>query len=94
MAVKRKSEASIENILRGWQRIAAFLGQPVTLAQRWAKSGMPVRREGRYVTAKPEDLTGWLAREAHLAAPTHIASAEGDLVADLKHSLKTRSQKK
>jgi hypothetical protein len=24
--------------LKGWQQIAAFLGQPVSVAQRWAKS--------------------------------------------------------
>jgi hypothetical protein len=35
--------------LKGWQQIAAFLGQPVSVAQRWAKTGMPVARQGRFV---------------------------------------------
>ena len=28
--------------LKGWQQIARFLGQPISVAERWAKSGMPV----------------------------------------------------
>jgi hypothetical protein len=35
--------------LDGWQEIAEFLGQPSSVAQRWAKSGMPVTHEGRRV---------------------------------------------
>ncbi|HVR27681.1 MAG TPA: hypothetical protein VMU26_30670 [Candidatus Polarisedimenticolia bacterium] len=33
--------------LKGWQQTAEFLGLPISAAQRWAKSGMPVTREGR-----------------------------------------------
>jgi len=38
-------------LLRGWKEIAEFLGQPINVAQRWAKPGMPVKREGRFITA-------------------------------------------
>jgi hypothetical protein len=36
-------------LLKGWQQIAAFLGQPISVAQRWANDGMPVKREGSNV---------------------------------------------
>ena len=35
--------------LKGWAQIAQFLGQPIAVAQRWARSGMPVKREGRFM---------------------------------------------
>jgi len=60
--------------LKGWTKIAQFLGQPVAVAQRWARSGMPVQREGRLMTASPEELSRFLGREAGLDVPVHIAS--------------------
>jgi hypothetical protein len=49
---KKKQETKDDSDkLRGWQQIADFLGQPVSVAQRWAKSSMPVTREGRHVQA-------------------------------------------
>jgi hypothetical protein len=40
-----KAEAQ-PDVLKGWQQIAAFLSQPVSVAQRWATEGMPVKHEG------------------------------------------------
>jgi len=48
------------DLLKGWHQIAAFLGQPVAVAQRWARSGMPAERKGRYVYATREELNRWL----------------------------------
>jgi phage terminase Nu1 subunit (DNA packaging protein) len=81
-------------ILKGWQQIAAFLGQPVNVAQRWAKQGMPVKREGRFVTTTRDDLNQWLGRES--GEPVHVtASDEGDLSAELKRALSyVRGQKR
>ncbi|PYK17635.1 MAG: hypothetical protein DME56_14880 [Verrucomicrobia bacterium] len=73
--------------LKGWTKIAQFLGQPVAVAQRWARSGMPVQREGRFMTASPEELSRFLGREAGLDVPVHIASEGMDLSADLKRAL-------
>ena len=73
--------------LKGWTQIAQFLGQPIAVAQRWARSGMPVKREGRFITASPEELSRYLGREAGLDVPVHIASEDMDLSADLKHAL-------
>jgi hypothetical protein len=88
---KSKSRASAAkaetNRLKGWTQIAQFLGQPVAVAQRWAKSGMPVRREGRFIAATPEELSKYLGREAGLGVPVHIASESMDLSADLKQAL-------
>ena len=73
--------------LKGWTQIAQFLGQPIAVAQRWGRSGMPVKREGRFMTASPEELSRYLGREAGLDVPVHIASEEMDLSADLKRAL-------
>jgi hypothetical protein len=71
--------------LKGWQHIAAFLGQPVSVAQRWAKTGMPVTRQGRLVVASPEELNKWLGRES--GEPVHVATEETDLSSELKRGL-------
>src|SRR5229473_3279964 len=83
-AIKR----SVQNErLKGWNEIARFLGQPVAVAQRWARSGMPVAREGRFMYATREELSGYLGREAGLDVPVHIATENMDLSADLKRAL-------
>jgi hypothetical protein len=71
--------------LEGWQHIAAFLGQPVSVAQRWAKTGMPVTRQGRLVVASPEELNKWLGLES--GEPVHVATEEADLSSELKRGL-------
>ena len=72
--------------LQGWQAIADFLGQPVAVAQRWARdSQMPVSRQGRYAVAVPAELNLWLGRES--GEPVQIATASADLAADLRRSL-------
>ena len=73
--------------LKGWNEIAGFLGQPVAVAQRWARSGMPVTREGRFMYASREELSRYLGREAGLDVPVHIATENADLSADLKRAL-------
>ena len=83
-APKAKAHAQA---LTGWAQIAQFLGQPIAVAQRWARSGMPVKREGRFMTASPEELSRYLGREAGLDVPVHIASEEMDLSTDLKRAL-------
>jgi hypothetical protein len=72
-------------LLKGWQQIATFLGLPITAAQRWAKSGMPVTHVGRRVQASPEELNRWLGRET--SEPVEIATESTDLGAELKRGL-------
>ena len=80
--------------LKGWQQIASFLSQPVSVAQRWAKDGMPTSRQGRFVTATPDDLNKWLGHEAG-GEPLHVATPESDLAAELKRGLAyVRGQKR
>ncbi len=75
--------------LKGWRGIAAFLGQPVAVAQRWAKEGMPVKKEGRYVTTTPEELERWLGEESGTTERVHVATGgECDLAPDLKRGLR------
>ena len=80
-------QAAHPDRLKGWTQIAKFLGQPVAVAQRWARSGMPITREGRLMTASTEELSRYMGREAGLDVPVHIATADMDLSADLKRAL-------
>jgi len=82
----RMPKAKQQKSLDGWQQIAEFLGQPSSVAQRWAKSGMPVIHEGRRVHASPEDLNRWLGRES-AGEPVQIATESNDLTAELKRGL-------
>ena len=87
MAVSgRMPKAKQQKSLDGWQQIAEFLGQPSSVAQRWAKSGMPVIHEGRRVHASPDDLNRWLGRES-AGEPVQIATESTDLTAELKRGL-------
>jgi hypothetical protein len=91
---KAKSKSK-SHALKGWGQIAAFLGQPVAVAQRWQKSGMPVTREGRFVYASREELTAWVGSERGRSEPVHIASEGEDLAADLRRGLSyVRQQRK
>jgi len=85
MPKRKKSEAE-PNLLKGWQQIAKFLGQPASVAQRWAYEGMPVRKQGRYVESSREELNRWLGRES-AGEPVQIATSETDLGAQLKRGL-------
>jgi phage terminase Nu1 subunit (DNA packaging protein) len=83
---KRKKAERNPDMLKSWQQIAAFLGQTVSVAQRWASEGMPVRRQGGYVESSREELNRWLGRES-AGEPVQIASEETDLSAELKRGL-------
>src|ERR1700736_4637957 len=43
-----KAKAQTET-LKGWRQIASFLGEPISVVQRWARTGMPIARQGRSV---------------------------------------------
>jgi len=82
---KRKPDPFPLTPLKGWLEIAEFLGQPVSVAERWAKSGMPVVHQGRTVMADPQKLNEWLGREA--GEPVHVATDTSDLTNELKQGL-------
>jgi hypothetical protein len=71
--------------LKGWQAISDFLGEPVSVVQRWAKEGMPVRRESRSVVSSPEELNTWMGKQS--GKPVHVATETADLSAELKRGL-------
>jgi hypothetical protein len=73
--------------LRGWPAIAQFLGMPHSTVHRWAKEGMPGRREGRNVVASPEELNRWLQRTSGEAAGVHLVTPGSDLLKDLRASV-------
>jgi hypothetical protein len=54
----------------GWKEIEGFLGLPISAAQRWARSGMSITREGRRVEASVEELNR-MGRETSEPAGSH-----------------------
>ena len=87
-----KSKSQPLDTLKGWQQIAAFLGQPASVVQRWASEGMPLRRQGRYVATTPDELNAWLGKES--GKPVHVATEDTDLTAELKRGLSFVRQEK
>ena len=85
MPKRAKQSATQPETLKGWQQIAAFLGEPVPVVQRWASEGMPVHREGRFVATSPEQLNAWMGKES--GKPVHVATESTDLAAELKRGL-------
>ena len=85
MPKRPKRGAAQPETLKGWQQIAAFLGEPVSVVQRWASEGMPVQREGQFVSTSPEELNNWMGKES--GKPVHIATESTDLSAELKRGL-------
>lgn len=90
---KRRATQAPSESLKGWQQIAAFLGQPIAVVQRWASTGMPVTRQGRYVAANQEELNKWLGRELG-GEPVRVATEQTDLSAELKRGLSYIRQEK
>jgi len=72
-------------ILKGWKQIAEFLGEPTSVVQRWASTGMPVRREGQFVSTTVKELNDWLGKQS--GKPVHVVTDETDLGAELKRGL-------
>src|ERR1019366_10531298 len=89
-----KSLPSKSSDLRGWSVIAQFLGMPKSAIHRWAKEGMPVRREGRNVIARPEELNQWLQQNAGEAAGVHVVGPGSDLLKDLRASVAAQSSQR
>jgi hypothetical protein len=73
------------NELKGWQQIAAFLGEPTSVVQRWASEGMPLRRQGRFVSTTAQELNEWMGRES--GKPIHVATGDNDLTSELKRAV-------
>jgi hypothetical protein len=82
--VQRKSGKPPET-LKGWKQIAEFLGQPAAVVQRWAVEGMPVSKQGRFVSSSPAELNAWLGRES--GKPVHVVAPGEDLTAELKRDV-------
>src|ERR1017187_3291527 len=91
-AKKRAAPKIQPETLKGWQQIAAFLGEPSSVVQRWASEGMPVRRQGRFVSTTPEELNAWLGKES--GKPVHVATENTDLTAELKRGLSLERREK
>ncbi len=85
--MKRKATPKPQSIqLKGWKGIADYLGIGTSAAQRWAKGGMPVTRDGRFAIANEDELRAWLGRESHMPKPAYVATGKADLSGPLKES--------
>jgi hypothetical protein len=73
--------------LKGWKAIGAYLGIGAATAQRWAKGGMPVKRQGRFTVADATEIRQWLGREAHMPGAAHVLTNDADISAALKESI-------
>jgi hypothetical protein len=71
--------------LKGWKQISEFLGEPVSVVKRWATEGMPLHREGQFVSTSSDELNAWLGQES--GKPVHVATENTDLTAELKRGL-------
>jgi hypothetical protein len=85
MGKRHHATAETPPVLKGWKAIADFMGQPLSVVERWAGDGMPVRREGRYTTAKPDELRTWMAHQIG-ARTVHIGD-DSDFSDELRASL-------
>jgi hypothetical protein len=81
---KSKSQTQPES-LKGWTQISQFLGEPVSVVKRWAAEGMPLHREGQFVSTSSDELNAWLGQES--GKPVHVATENTDLTAELKRGL-------
>jgi phage terminase Nu1 subunit (DNA packaging protein) len=72
-------------VLKGWQQISEFLGESQSVVQRWANEGMPVHKQGRFVTTSVDELNAWLGQQS--GKPVHAATEATDLTAELKRGL-------
>jgi phage terminase Nu1 subunit (DNA packaging protein) len=84
---RSKQKGETANLLKGWAAIAKFLGLSSATAHRWAKAGMPVRREGRFTVADRAELQEWLGRESGMPNPAHVMTGDADISAALKESI-------
>jgi hypothetical protein len=84
MPKQSKAKKAKTGTLKGWQQIA-FLGEPVSVVERWGAEGMPVHRQARFVTASSKELDAWLGRES--GKPVHVATEVTDLSAELRRGL-------
>ena len=84
--MKQSPKEDSTDLLKGWQQIAGFLGQPASVVERWAHEGMPIERKGRLVYASREKLSRWLGRES-AGEPVRISSEITDLSSELKRGL-------
>jgi phage terminase Nu1 subunit (DNA packaging protein) len=82
------------SLLQGWTAIAGFLGLPTATAQRWARTGMPVRKQGRFTVADKKELQQWLGRESHMPAPAQVVGKGTDLASALKQSISAARRSK
>ncbi len=86
--ITKRGQPAASETLKGWKAIGDYLGIGAAAAQRWAKSGMPVRREGRYTVADPEEVRKWLGKEAHMSAPATVVKDDADMSAALQESIR------
>ena len=89
---KRVKTGKALEILKGWKQIASFLGEPVSVVERWGAEGMPLRREGRLVTTTPAELNAWMGKES--GKPVHVSTENADLTTELKRGLSFVKQEK
>lgn len=87
MAAVKKKAKTVSDELKSWKAISEYLHKPITTVKRWAREGMPVKRESRFVTASKAELAIWLGEGDEVRGSVHVARSGEDLAADLRNGL-------
>jgi hypothetical protein len=93
-ARKNRGGEGLPEKLQGWKAISEYLGVRRATAEHWAKTGMLVRREGRYTVANTDELRRWLGREAHMPGPAYVLTEVPDISSALKESIAAARKQK
>jgi hypothetical protein len=88
-AARKQQIASRPEILKGMRQIVFFLGEPISVVQRWANEGMPVQRQVRFVATPPKELDDWLGQQS--GKPVRVAMETGALTEEAKARTLIRS---
>jgi hypothetical protein len=80
-------EAQRKYTIERTQRLATDRSLPgrTHVVQRWASEGMPLRRQGRFVSTTAQELNEWMGRES--GKPVHVATGDTDLTSELKRAV-------
>jgi phage terminase Nu1 subunit (DNA packaging protein) len=87
MAPAKKKAKAAPDQLKSWKAISEYLHKPVTTVKRWAEQGMPVQREGRFVSAQKGELAKWLGEGDEVRGSVHVTTPGEDLTTELRESL-------
>ena len=83
-ARREAEESAATRNSEGLETNLGFFGR-ASVGRRWATEGMPLYREGQFVSTSSNELNRWLGQES--GKPVHVATDNTGLTAELKRGL-------